>query len=123
MTPSPDIVSRLRAWRHGSQVLSSNDLITEAADLISSQAERILELEQENERVWQERNVAYAKVKGWEATVYVEGLPLCAVPVGEWGPGEGGTASVPDITPKKLTDLLDRLQDLEAMRLRMRQRP
>lgn len=83
--------------------------------------ERIKELEAENRqlreseaRAWTERNIAYAKVKGWEATVYVEGLPLRSVPVEEWGPGEGGTTTIPDITPRKLTELLGELADLRS---------
>jgi hypothetical protein len=84
-------------------------------------SERIEELEAENRRLreseakaWQERNIAYAKVKGWESTVYIEDLPLRAVEVEEWGPGEGLTTTIPDVTPRKLTDLLDELAILRA---------
>lgn len=75
--------------------------------------ERVKLLEAENARVWRERNIAYAKVKAWEAVVYVEGLPLRAARVDEWGPGEGEQTTVPELTPKRLVDLLDRLATLE----------
>jgi hypothetical protein len=88
--------------------------------------ERIEVLEAENLRLresetkaWTERNIAYAKVKGWEATVYVEGLPLRAVKVDEWGPGEGGTTTIPDVIPRKLTELLDELAEHRARQARM----
>jgi len=77
-------------------------------------ADRIAALEADNERAWRERNTAYAKVKAWESVVYIEHLPLRAVAVNEWGPGEGGQTTVPDITPKKLTDLLAELSTLRA---------
>jgi hypothetical protein len=72
-----------------------------------------IKLEHENERIWRERNIAYAKVKAWEAVLYVEGLPLRAVRVDEWGPGEAEQTTVPEVTPKRLVELLDRLADLE----------
>lgn len=82
---------------------------------------RIAELEHDlretrarEERAWSERNIAYAKVKAWEAVVYVEGLPLRAVEVKEWGPGEGSMTTVPDVTPRRLTDLLEELARLRA---------
>lgn len=71
-------------------------------------------LRAEAEQAQRERNIAYAKVKAWESVVYVEGLPLRAVPVGEWGPGEGETTTVPEVTPKKLTELLDELRTARA---------
>lgn len=81
--------------------------------------QRIAELEadvsrltEENARAWRERNEAYAKVKAWESVVYVEGLPLRAVRIDEWGPGEGGMTSVAEVTPGKLTDLLDEIARL-----------
>ena len=79
----------------------------------------IAELKEENRRAWTERNEAYAKVKGWEATVFVEKLPIRAVRIDEWGPGEGGTTTVPDVTPRKLTELLDEVAELRAKVARM----
>ena len=76
-----------------------------------------IKLEHENERIWRERNIAYAKVKAWEAVLYVEGLPLRAVRVDEWGPGEAEQTTVPEVTPKRLVELLDRLADLERKAL------
>lgn len=93
--------------------------------------ERIEELErenarlhEENERAWAERNIAYAKVKGWESTVFVERLPLRSVKVDEWGPGEGGATTIPHVTPTKLTELLDEIKALrdENERLKARRR-
>jgi hypothetical protein len=82
---------------------------------------RIAELEQELKETrarenlaWSERNVAYAKVKAWEAVVYIDGLPLRAVEVTEWGPGEGRITTVPDVTPRRLTDLLDEIARLRT---------
>jgi hypothetical protein len=75
-------------------------------------AAEIERLKESEARAWRERNIAYAKVKGWEATVFVEDLPLRPVKIDEWGPGEGETVAVPDITPRKLTDLLDELAEL-----------
>ncbi len=88
---------------------------TEAAALIESLQKEVAELKAENERAWTERNTAYAKVKGWESVVYVEKLPMRAVPIDEWGPGEGGQTAVPHITPAKLTDLLDEIAKLRAL--------
>lgn len=86
----------------------------EAAAHIDHQAATIARLTSENEQAWRERNVAYAKVKAWEAVVYVEGLSLRAVSVDEWGPGEGEQTTVPDVTPKRLVDLLDELAKFRA---------
>lgn len=80
----------------------------------------VARLKEENDRAWRERNEASAKVKGWEATVYVEKLPLRAVPINDWGPGGEGTTSVPDITPRKLTELLDEIAELRNANERMR---
>lgn len=76
-------------------------------------------LKAENDRAWRERNEAYAKVKGWEATVYVEKLPILAVPINDWGPGGEGQTSIPHVTPQKLTDLLDELARLRGQVARM----
>jgi hypothetical protein len=80
---------------------------------------QVAQLKEENRRAWTERNEAYAKVKGWEATVYIEKLPLRAVPINDWGPGGEGQTSVPDITPKKLTDLLNEIAELRNQVARM----
>lgn len=76
----------------------------------------IRRLQESEARAWRERNIAYAKVKGWEATVFVEGLPLRTVPVSEWRPGEGETVTIPDVTPRRLTELLDELATLRKGR-------
>jgi hypothetical protein len=76
-------------------------------------------LKEENRRAWTERNEAYAKVKAWESVVYVEKLPLRAVRIDEWGPGEGGTTTVPEITRQKLTDLLAEIAKLRDQVARM----
>jgi hypothetical protein len=88
---------------------SPPDLATEMVLYLLDQRD---ELREENRRAWTERNEAYAKVKAWESVVYVEGLPLRSVSVDEWGPGEGGQTTVPEVTPKKLTELLDELARL-----------
>jgi hypothetical protein len=80
---------------------------------------QVAQLKEENSRAWTERNEAYAKVKAWEAVVYVEKLPVRAIPINEWGPGEGGTTTVPEITRQKLTDLLDEIAGLRAQVARM----
>ena len=74
----------------------------------------IEKLETENSNAWRERNEAYAKVKAWESVVYVESLPMRAVPIDEWGESEGETTSVPQITTLKLTELLDEIAALRA---------
>jgi uncharacterized small protein (DUF1192 family) len=83
--------------------------------------DEVAALKVENNRAWAERNTAYAKVKAWEAVVFVERLPLRAVRVDEWGPGEGGETSVPEVTPQKLTDLLDEIARLRAENERMKE--
>ena len=88
------------------------DVASEAEEL----RREISRLRESEARAWRERNVAYAKVKGWEATVFVEGLPLRAVPVDEWGPGEGEMVTIPDVTPRKLTELLDELEELRRLK-------
>ena len=92
----------------------SNPLGPKAAEVITALETEVMQLQKDVERLWSERNIAYAKVKGWEATVYVEGLPLRAVRVDEFGPNEGDTTSIPEITPSRLTDLLDELHRLRA---------
>jgi uncharacterized protein (UPF0335 family) len=113
-------ISRLRALLPNDHRLDNETLVdgVDAVDLRSvlsgiEQLQRENEaLREENKRAWTERNTAYTKVKAWESVVYVEGLPLRAVRVEEWGPGEGTETAVPDITPKKLTELLDELAAL-----------
>jgi hypothetical protein len=90
------------------------DIAADAHAALSSLIAENKVLRDEAWGAWAERNKAVAKVKAWEATVYVEGLPLRAVRVDEWGPGEGETVAIPDITPNKLTELLDRLAAAEA---------
>jgi hypothetical protein len=87
---------------------------------IADLEDEISRLKDENNRAWRERNEAYAKVKGWEATVYVEKLPLRAVQINDWGPGGEGQTAIPEITPRKLTELLDELAELRAANERMR---
>lgn len=102
---------RERAAEYGALRKSSMTAIAldrSAAAIERLQAE-LAEVKASEELAWRERNVAYAKVKAWEAVVYVEGLPLRAVRVDEWGPGEGEQTTVPDVTPKRLTELLDEL--------------
>jgi len=91
----------------------ANDLRALLAHIETLEAENT-RLREENTRAWTERNTAYAKVKAWEGIVYVERLPLRAVRVEEWGSGEGGHTVVPELTPQKLTDLLDELARLRA---------
>lgn len=98
---------------HG-QWLEYVSRLSEAVALLKEQADEIAAQKGELQIAWRERNVAYAKVKGWESVVFVEGLPLRAVPVDEWGPGEGGSTSIPVVTPQKLTDLLDELAQLRV---------
>lgn len=86
---------------------------------IAELEQKVAQLSEESTRAWTERNTAYAKVKAWESVVYVEKLPLRAVPIDEWGPGEGGTTTVPEITREKLTDLLDEVARLRAQVGRM----
>lgn len=86
-----------------------DNALTDLCAAIERLQAELAEAKASEERAWRERNVAYAKVKAWEAVVYVEGLPLRAVRVDEWGPGEGEQTTVPDVTPKRLTELLDEL--------------
>lgn len=81
---------------------------------IAELEEQVANLKAENDRAWRERNEAYAKVKGWEATVYVERLPLRALPINDWGPGGEGQTTIPEVTPQRLTELLDELAELRA---------
>lgn len=104
--------------RHEGHIAIANT-VEDAAGEIDSLADRIdnlcadLERLRESEaKAWTERNIAYAKVKGWEAAAFVEQLPLRAVEIDEWGPGDGGTTTVPQITPRKVTELLDELGEL-----------
>jgi hypothetical protein len=87
-------------------------------DQIEQLQDEILRLRESEARAWTERNIAYAKVKGWEATMFVEGLPLRSVEVDQWGPGEGGETTVPQMTPRKLTDLLDEIAELREYKRR-----
>lgn len=95
--------------------LKDKALVKAAAEIARLRAE-LEEANRREERAWRERNVAYAKVKAWEATVYVEGLPLRAVRADDWGPGEGAHTTVPEVTPKRLVDLLDELAQLRKDR-------
>lgn len=90
-------------------------------DRIAELEAEIESLKAENTRAWTERNTAYAKVKAWESVVYVEHLPLRAVRIDEWGAGEGGTTTVPEITRQKLTDLLDEITKVRAENERLKQ--
>ena len=85
-------------------------------EALAAKDAKIAELERERDRLqhseedaWRECNRAVTKVKAWENVVYIEGLPLRAVRVDEFGPGKGDQVAVPEITPKKLTELLERL--------------
>lgn len=88
-------------------------ILTLAADKTRLEAE-VSRLTRDNERLWLEHNVAITKVRGWEATLVTKGLPLRALRVGEWGPGEGETVSIPEVTPVRLTALLDELSQVKA---------
>lgn len=93
----------------------------DARNVIPHLIDTIEKQQRELEQAWTERNVAYAKVKAWEDVVYVEGLQMRSVRVDEWGPGEGEMTEVPDISPKKLTELLDRLAKAESQTVSIRQ--
>jgi hypothetical protein len=97
-----------------SLVIPGCEIHAQVQEAMKAADREIRRLTEDNERAWRERNRAYAMVKGWEATVFVEGLPMRAVSVDEWGPGEGGHVGVPEITPRKLTELLDELRELRA---------
>lgn len=89
-------------------------LLRELRPALTAQAEEIERLTAENERIWRERNIAMTKVKGWEESLVVEQLPLRALQVREWGPGEHEQVSIPQITPRRLTEILDELAALKA---------
>lgn len=93
---------------------STSTLSRRAAAALTAQAEEIERLNAENERIWRERNIAVTKVKGWEETLVVEQLPPRVLQVREWGPGEGEQVSIPQITPRRLTEILDELAALKA---------
>lgn len=84
-----------------------------AREVAAQEAERAQILRREEE-AWRQANLADAKVRGWEATLVVDGLPQRFVPVQGWGPGEAEAVSVPQITPERLTDILDRIAAQEA---------
>lgn len=82
-----------------------------AIDTLRAEVER---LRAEVVGAWTRANHAEAKVRGWESTLVCAGLPERLHPVDSWGPGRDGTVSVPQITPEKLTSILDRLERAEA---------
>lgn len=102
-----------QGWKAGLVHASERCAATPSTELTEARAE-IGRLEAEAKKAWTERNIAYAKVKGWEAVVYIEGLPMRSVPVEEWGPAQGTQTNIAEITPKKLTDLLEELARLRA---------
>ena len=87
--------------KHGADIA---ELLTREAALVA-----------ERDAALRSANIAEARVKGWEATVVITNLPSRIWPVEGWGPGEGETAAVPELTPKKLTDILDRLKAADAI--------
>lgn len=82
------------------------------AALLTREAALVAELDAALRRA----NMAEARVKWWEATVVTTGLPYRACPVEGWGPGEGETVAIHELTPKKLTHILDRLKAADAER-------
>lgn len=80
-------------------------------DALREERAQILRREEE---AWRRANHAEARVRGWEATLVVADLPQRFAPVQGWGPGEGDAVSVPQITPERLTSILDRLAKAEA---------
>jgi hypothetical protein len=87
---------------------------TEAAAAIRAAMGEIERLRAENERVWRERNRAITENGAWRGVLYMENLPVRAVQVAEWGPGEGEHVTLPELTPQRLTDLLDEVATLRA---------
>lgn len=77
------------------------------ADLYEAQSKQLAE-------VWRRCNIAEAKVAGWERQCYTEGLPQMIVMPDSFGTESCGPVSVPRITPKKYTELLDRLEAAQA---------
>ena len=119
-----DLEQRLRSLRvvlksgdyDGGDLMRAWCCMSDAADEIQRLRAEVERLEAESARAWRERNIACAKVKAWEDVVYVESLPLRPVRVDGWGPGEGEETSVPIVTPKKLTELLDEMARLQALK-------
>lgn len=78
-------------------------------DRIAELEDEIARLKESEERAWHERNIAYTQVKAWESIVYIEQLPRRTIEVKEWGPGEGEQTTIPEVSPKKLTELLNEI--------------
>lgn len=106
------ITPYIRDDLHAAVVAERDALAARVAEL---EAERAQILRREEE-AWRRANHAEAKVRGWESTLVVRDLPMMSVPVTGWGPGEGEQTTIPQITPERLTDILDRLARAEAAR-------
>lgn len=93
------------------------DLISKyAEEAIASSRKIIGALGQECDRAWKERNYAITKIKAWESCVFAYAPPIVrSMVVEEWGPGEGDIIQVPQVTPQKITDLIDELIRLRQL--------
>ena len=99
-------------------IIPGCDIHAKVQDAMKAAQAEIWRLSKENERLWRARNHAITKVRGWEDVIVAEGLPFRAVRVEEWGPGEGEQVAVPEVTPTKLTAILDELHDLRRRKMR-----
>lgn len=99
----------------GAKDLLSFSMSAQARAAVAALLTREAALVAECDEALRRANIAEARVKGWEATVVITNLPSRIWPVEGWGPGEGETVAIPDLTPKKLTDILDRLKAADAI--------
>lgn len=84
-------------------------------DAVNEMTARIAELERNAEQAWRERAVYRTKYYALHDVMYVPELPLRAVRITEWGPGEGEQTTVPDLTPQRLGELLAEIAHLRAL--------
>jgi len=80
------------------------------ASYVSDLVARLVKAEAERDEAWRRANIAESKVRGWEKYVVVRDLPMRAVPNTGWGPGQDEKIAIPQVTPEKLTDIIDRAE-------------
>lgn len=79
---------------------------------VADQAGEIERLRADCERFRSEADIANAQVKAWNEAVYVEGIPLRAIPDTEYG---DKVPPICHVEPKKVVDLLDEIDGLRSI--------
>jgi len=110
----PVMAEMMRHGNHSCDERPAIENMKQARTAVAALIARNAELEAERDEALRRANRADARVKGWEATMVVRGLPRRIYPVDGWGPGEGETVEIPALTPQKLTEILGRVDALAA---------